>query len=77
MGVSAIFLMLSLDEVAGFHDRVSPLLSPVLGTSGIFTYVWVIPGVAFVVLFLVVYLRFFSPSQRESSGCSSAPGVCT
>jgi len=58
-GLSAIFLTLSLDEAVGIHDRVNYLLSPMTGTSGIFTHFWVIPWSVFVLLFLLAYLKFF------------------
>jgi hypothetical protein len=58
-GLSVIFLILSLDEIVGIHDKVSILLSPMLGTSGVFTYFWVIPWSVFVLLVLLAYVRFF------------------
>jgi hypothetical protein len=64
-GLSVIFLMLSIDEIAGFHDRVNSLLSPLLGTGGIFTYFWVIPWSVFVLLVLLTYLRFFFALPRR------------
>jgi hypothetical protein len=64
-GLSAIFLILSLDETAGIHDRVNPLLTPVLLTSGSLKFFWVIPWSFFVLLFLLVYLRFFFALPRR------------
>ena len=58
-GLSVIFLMLSLDEVARIHDTVGWWLSPVFRTSGIFTYFWVVPWSVFVLFVTLTYLRFF------------------
>jgi hypothetical protein len=64
-GLAVIFLILSLDEIAGVHDRVNVLLTPMFGTRGVFTYFWVIPWSAFVVLVLLAYLRFFFALSRK------------
>lgn len=65
LGLSVIFLILSVDEVAGFHDRASILLWPVFRTSGIFAFFWVIPGSVLVLLFVLAYLRFFFALPRR------------
>jgi hypothetical protein len=59
-----IFLLLSLDEIAAFHERLTPLSSSALNTIGLDSegflyYPWVVLGAGFVLVFLLAYLRFF------------------
>jgi hypothetical protein len=58
-GLAVIFLILSMDEIVGVHNKSAKLLPSVLHTGGIFYYAWVIPGSVFVFFFLLAYLRFF------------------
>lgn len=59
-GLSAIFLFLSLDEAAQIHELFDndTLLSG-LETTGFFAWPWVIPYMIIVVLFTIVFFRFF------------------
>jgi hypothetical protein len=52
-----IFLGLSLDEAASFHEKMSIIKSTVQ-TSGIFYFAWVIPALALVGIFIGCYLKF-------------------
>lgn len=56
--LSAVFLLMSLDEVATVHDRLSPALQAALGTSGVLYFAWVIPALALGLASLVYQLRF-------------------
>lgn len=56
--LSAIFVGLSLDEEAMFHEMAIELLRPLFDTSGLLYYTWVVPGAAAVCLFALAYLRF-------------------
>ena len=65
MGLSVIFLLLSLDEVARIHEaaggaEVRSLVHDLTGfTPGGFTYFfWVVPGAAFALIVFLAYLRF-------------------
>ncbi len=55
--LSIFFMLMSLDEVAGLHEQLLQL-GDVLGTSGFFTFAWVIPGLVVVILFALAYLKF-------------------
>lgn len=59
LGLSLIFFGLSVDEMASLHERVGNYMPHFVETEGIFYFGWVIPGVVFLVLFGVAYLRFF------------------
>ncbi|HHT9126694.1 MAG TPA: hypothetical protein ACFYD6_12910 [Candidatus Brocadiia bacterium] len=56
--LAIIFLFLSLDEACGFHEMTIKPLRAALNAGGFLYYTWVIPGSAFVIIFVLVYLRF-------------------
>ena len=58
LGMAAVFVFLSIDEAASFHEMLIVPLRAALHTSGIFYVAWTIPGILFVVAFLVVMRRF-------------------
>ena len=58
LGLSLIFLFLSIDEMCSLHEQLSPIFRKLFNTSGIFYHAWVIPyGIALFSL-IVIYLRF-------------------
>ncbi len=61
-GLALIFVFLSMDEAAGLHERLIKPMRAITNYErygGIFYFAWVIPGIAAVVFFLLLYLRFF------------------
>jgi hypothetical protein len=58
-GLSLIFLIISVDESATLHEKVSTVLSRALDTGGILYYAWVIPAAVFLVVFGLGYLKFW------------------
>ncbi len=56
--MSFIFLYLSFDEAFGVHERWIGPLRTYFNASGIFYLAWVIPAIAFVLIFVLAYLRF-------------------
>ncbi len=57
--LALIFLLLSLDEVAGLHEMMIRPMREALHVGGFFYFAWVIPGGVFVLAFAWSYLRFF------------------
>ena len=63
-GLSIIFLLLSLDEVASIHEAIGAQSERLLHSTTGFTpggaikFFWVVPGAIFVFIVLVAYLRF-------------------
>ncbi|UOY03602.1 hypothetical protein [Blastococcus sp. PRF04-17] len=51
LGLAVVLLLLSLDEMAGIHERLGALGAVVAGGSGLH-FVWVVPGAAAAVLLL-------------------------
>ena len=58
--LSIIFLILSLDEFLGLHEKVIEPLRHTLKAGGLFYYTWVIPGAIFVLVCLLSFMRFLA-----------------
>lgn len=58
-GLSTIFAFLSIDEIAALHGRLNTPLRTLLDADGLLYYTWVLPGMTFVLVFGIAYLRFF------------------
>lgn len=56
--IGAILLLLSMDEMLSFHERLSGMLSNAFSTSGIFEFAWVIPALVLVAAVGIVFLPF-------------------
>jgi len=59
--LSICFLFLAVDEALSFHERLINPIRNLLSSDnlGIFYYAWVIPGITFVLIFAIFFLRFF------------------
>lgn len=57
--LSALFLLMSLDETASFHERLIRPTRALLGVEGWLYFAWVVPGALFVLVVGLGYLRFF------------------
>lgn len=58
VGLSTIFALMSLDEATSIHEEISYFLHRTFNTTGIFYYAWIIPGIAFILIFGIIYLKF-------------------
>ena len=58
--MSIIFLCLSLDEQISIHEEWGIPMRAVFNASGFFYFTWVIAGMAFVLIFVLAYLRFLA-----------------
>jgi hypothetical protein len=60
--LSFIFLLLAFDEAFSFHERLGEFVSPVLDKygvgGGLFYFSWVVPGMLFVGVVFLIFLRF-------------------
>ncbi len=58
IGISLIFLFLSIDEISMIHEKLIVPTREAFGTSGFLYYAWLIPyGVALIV-FILAYTKF-------------------
>ena len=58
-GISAVFALLSLDEMTYMHQRLSDALHDHLGTSGSLKFAWVLVYLPLLAALMVVYLPFW------------------
>lgn len=75
--LAAGMLVLSVDEVASFHEVLAGPLRRALDLDGLFYYGWVVPALA-----ALTILALYSPVSCDVSGVlpgpgSSGPGSCT
>lgn len=63
-GLMLIFLFLSLDEIASIHERFTELTQQTIDTS--FRYAWVIPYSVFMVVFVLLFLRFLIKLPKKT-----------
>lgn len=59
-GLSAIFLLFSIDEAASLHELLIEPVRNLLKADGYFYFAWVIPGIAFVLLVTGLYWKFLA-----------------
>jgi hypothetical protein len=70
--LSIIFLYLSLDEVATIHEALGAALERLLRhttgfeAGGAISYFWVVPGIAFVLVVALAYVRFLLHLPRTT-----------
>jgi len=58
--LSIIFFILSLEEIVGFHERLSAILGRTRWEyTGYFHYAWTIPGLIVVCIFVALYFKFW------------------
>lgn len=60
IGLSLVFMYLSIDELMGIHELLIEPLRDIFNASGFLYYAWVIAGVIFVLIFLLVFGRFIT-----------------
>lgn len=58
-GLAFLLLVFSIDEFVAMHERLSKLLKDLPDFNGLFAFKWVIAGIAFVVVFGLLYIMFF------------------
>lgn len=73
-GLSIIFLLLSLDEVASIHELLIPL-GYAAHTSGFLFFIWVIPGIIFALSIAVIYFKFLMALPAKIRYLFLAAGV--
>jgi hypothetical protein len=58
-GLSVLFVFFSLDECAAIHEMAVDPMRRFFHAHGLLHFAWVIPGMAFAGILVVLYLRFF------------------
>jgi len=57
-GLAGVFLLLSIDEAASFHEMLIDPLNQIMHISPLLFCTWVIAGAAFVLVMAVIYAKF-------------------
>lgn len=74
-GLAFAFFMLSMDEVAGFHEKTMVPIREAWDLSGALYFAWVIPAMACLVVFGGLYLRFTFDLPRRTFWMFVVSGV--
>lgn len=66
--LSAIFLGLSVDEAVGLHEKAIEPLRESFNLTGLLYFSWIIPGIAFLLAFILLYIKFLRhlPKQTQN-----------
>lgn len=59
LGLSGIFVYISVDETASLHERLISPMRTLFDAGSVFYFAWVIPAIGLLVVFAVVYFRFW------------------
>jgi hypothetical protein len=73
--LALVFLFMSLDEAVSLHEKAISPLQSALNVGGFFYFAWVIPGIAFVAIFVLMYLRFFLDLPTKTKWLFAASGA--
>lgn len=65
MGLTIIFLLLSLDEISSIHEGLTLYVREVYLFSGLLYYSWIIPYSLAVLIFVLVYGKFLSQLPKH------------
>ncbi|HEX7045156.1 MAG TPA: hypothetical protein VF203_11145 [Burkholderiales bacterium] len=66
--LAVIFGLMSLDEATAIHEMLTTPLHARLNTGGALFFAWVIPGLAFVAVLALAYVRFLWSLPRRTGG---------
>lgn len=64
-GLAFLLLLFSIDEFTAMHERLEKLFKHLPDFNGLFFFKWVIPGIAFLLLFGLLYLMFFFHLEKK------------
>lgn len=59
VGLAVVFLYLSMDEASAIHEKLTIPLQDAFQATGYFYFAWIVVGIPLVMIFAVVYLRFW------------------
>jgi hypothetical protein len=67
LGLGVLFLLMSIDEAAAFHEMLITPMRQWLGLGNWFYFGWVVPGLALIAVLALAYVRFFLHLDRGIS----------
>lgn len=74
-GLAAVFLLLSIDEAASVHEKLTIPFRDLLNTSGFLYFAWVIPYGIAAALFCSLYIRFLLRLPKKTMFLFIASGA--
>ena len=66
VGLSLIFLFLSIEEISLIHGRLEKPIKELVGAAGLLYYAWVIPCGLALVVFIISYTNFLLKLPKKS-----------
>lgn len=67
LGLSLIFLFLSIDEISGFHEKlIDPVTAFLGGVPSFLHFSWIIPYSAALIVFIAAYAKFLLGLPRNT-----------
>lgn len=64
--IALVFTYLSLDEVAGLHERLDPVVKTIIDTRGVFYFGWVAVAIPILALLGVIFGRFILQLEAKT-----------
>lgn len=65
LGLSAIFVFISLDEMIQIHEQLRAPMEALFNTSGLLYFAWFIPYVAMVIILGIAYFKFMMRMPKK------------
>lgn len=65
LGMSVLFLMMSVDEISSIHEIMNNPVRNALSLSGAFYWAWIVPGLIFLFMMIFVFRQFFMMINRR------------
>lgn len=65
-GLGSAFIFLGIDESTSLHERLIHPLRDGLGLTGVLHFAWVLPYTILLVVFVIIYARFFFNLPRDT-----------
>jgi hypothetical protein len=59
VGLAVIMLLISIDETASIHEKLSIPIRDTFNVYGLLYYAWIIPYSVFLIILMALYFRFF------------------
>ena len=75
LGLSLIFLFLSVDEMSSIHERLIGPVRNMFETSGLLYFAWVIPYGILLIVLVIVYLKFLFRLPKRTMTLFMLSGV--
>jgi len=64
-GLAFLLLLFSIDEFTVMHEKLSKLFKNLPDFNGLFSFKWIFAGIAFVIIFGLLYLMFFFHLEKK------------